>query len=273
MNESRVNFRTLERADPAISAEGLQFVTVKSPALRRRADVTLFAPPVTRGVHDLPIVTLLHGVYGSHWAWALKGRAHITATRLIAEGKLPPVALLMPSDGLSGDGSGYVPQNGMDAERWIMDDIPALARQLIDGCTERSPLLLAGLSMGGFGALRLAGKHRQRIAAAAGLSAITEVAQLAGFMEESMEGWSPLPADRSVLAALTGGSGSPPPLRIDCGLEDGLLDANRALHAALEQAAVGHLYAERPGGHDWAYWTRTLEDTLIFFGDVLQGRY
>jgi putative tributyrin esterase len=88
-----------------------------------------------------------------------------------------------------------------------------------------------------------------------------------------MEGWSPLPADRSVLAALTGGSGAPPPLRIDCGLEDGLLDANRALHAALAKAAVGHLYAERPGGHDWAYWTRALEDTLTFFGEVLQGRY
>lgn len=269
---SRVNFRSVERADPAISADGLEFVTVKSPALRGRADVTLYVPPVTRGVRDLPMVILLHGVYGSHWAWALKGRAHITAMRLIAEGKLPPVALLMPSDGLSGDGSGYVPQDGMDAEGWIMDDIPALARQLVDDCTERSPLLLAGLSMGGFGALRLAGKYRQRITAAAGLSAITEAAQLADFMEESLQEWSPLPADRSVLAALAGGSGALPPLRIDCGLEDGLLDANRALHAALEQAGVSHVYAERPGGHDWPYWTRTLEDTLTFFGDVLQGR-
>jgi S-formylglutathione hydrolase FrmB len=273
MTEPRVvNFRTLERADPAISAEGLQFVTVKSPALRRRADVTLFVPPAARGVHDLPIVTLLHGVYGSHWAWALKGRAHLTAARLIAERRLPPVALLMPSDGLWGDGSGYVSHTDLDAERWIMDDVPALARQLIDGCTERSPLLLAGLSMGGFGALRLAGKHRQRIVAAAALSAITEAVQLERFMEEGMEGWSSLPADRSVLAALIGELGPLPPLRIDCGLEDELLDANRALHAALEQSGVRHFYAERSGGHDWPCWTRTLEDTLTFFGDVLQGR-
>lgn len=274
MTEPRVvNFRTLERADSTISAEGLEFVTVKSPALRRRADVTLFVPRAARGVRDLPIVTLLHGVYGSHWAWALKGRAHITTTRLIAEGRLPPVALLMPSDGLSGDGSGYVPQRDLDAEGWIMDEVPALACQLIAGCSERSPLLLAGLSMGGFGALRLAGKHRARIAAAAALSAVTEAAQLERVMEESIEGWSALPADRGVLAALTGGCAPPPPLRIDCGLEDDLLEANRALHAALEQAGVRHLYAERPGGHDWPYWTRTLEDTLTFFGDVMQGRY
>lgn len=268
-----VEFRTVERADPAVSAEGLDFVTVKSSALRRRADVTLFVPPAARGVRDLPIITLLHGVYGSHWAWALKGRAHLTAARLIAQGRLPPVALLMPSDGLWGDGSGYVPQTGLDAERWIIDEIPALARQLLDGCSERSPLLVAGLSMGGFGALRLAGKHPQRIKAAAALSAVTEAAQLANLLEESMDGWSPAPADRSVLAALAGASGPLPPLRIDCGRDDELLEANRALHLALQQARVRHLYAESPGGHDWPYWTRTLEQSLSFFGDVLQGRH
>lgn len=273
MSRDPVKFRTVERSDPAIDAAGLEFVTVKSAALRGRADVTLFVPPAARGVRDLPILTLLHGVYGSHWAWALKGRAHLTVERLIAQGKLPPLALLMPSDGLSGDGSGYVSQAGRDAERWIIEEIPALARQLLEGCTERSPLLLAGLSMGGFGALRLAGKYPRRLAAAAALSAVTEAAQLESFMEESTEGWSPLAADRSALAALTGSSGPVPPLRIDCGTEDPLLDANRALHRALDAAGVRHLYAERPGGHDWPYWARTLEDVLRFFAAVLQSHY
>lgn len=273
MTSQPIEFRTVERADRAVSADGLDFVTVKSSALRRRADVTLFVPPTARGVSDLPIVTLLHGVYGSHWAWALKGGAHLTAARLISDGKLPPVVLMMPSDGLWGDGSGYVPQAGLDAERWIMEEVPALARQLIDGCTERSPRLVAGLSMGGFGALRLAGKYRQRITAAAALSAVTHASQLASLIEESTADWSSMPADRSVLAALLGAPGALPPLRIDCGFEDGLLDANRALHEALQQASVRHLYAESPGGHDWPYWTRTLEHTLAFFGDVLQGRY
>jgi len=272
MSGTDVKFRTVERSDAAVGAEGLEFVTVKSPALRRRADVTLYVPAAARGMPDLPIVTLLHGVYGSHWAWALKGRAHLTAARLIAEGRLPPVVLVMPSDGLWGDGSGYVPQAELDAERWIIEEVPALARQSIEGCTGSSPLLLAGLSMGGFGALRLAGKYPNRITAAAGLSAVTESQQLKTLVEESLEGWSPLPADRSVLAALTGASGQLPPLRIDCGLDDAVLDANRALHFALQHAAVSHLYAERPGGHDWPYWTRTLEDTLGFFGDVLRGR-
>ena len=265
-------FRTLERSDPAIAAAGLEFVTVKSLALGRRADVTLFVPPAARGVDDLPIVVLLHGVFGSHWAWALKGRAHLTAARLVDQGALAPVALLMPSDGLWGEGSGYVQQAGTDAERWILDEMPALAREVVEGCTHRSPLLVAGLSMGGFGSLRLAGKHPTRIAAAAALSAITDASQFERLIEEDRAGWSASPADRSVLAALTGARAPLPPIRIDCGRDDPYIEANRELHGALLEAGIEHRYVEDEGGHDWLYWSATLEGVLRFFGEVLRDR-
>lgn len=264
-------FRTIECSEPAIAADGLAFVTVKSRALRRRADVTLYVPPAAQDVADLPIVVLLHGVYGSHWAWALKGRAHLTAARLIARGALPPVALLMPSDGLWGDGSGYVAHADHDAEAWIVDEMPALARELVAGCGARSPLLVAGLSMGGFGALRLAGKYPQRIAAAAALSAVTDASQFDALIEESRAGWSAAPADRNVLAALAGADAPRPSLRIDCGLDDPYLEANRELHRALRHAGIAHHYAESAGGHDWDYWSATLEHTLRFFGDHLHA--
>lgn len=265
-----VSFRTIEQSDPTIAAAGLRFATVKSHALGRRVDVTLFVPPAAAGIADLPIVLLLHGVFGSHWAWALNGAAHLTAGRLIAEGALPPVALLMPSDGLWGDGSGYVTHTNGDAERWIVEEVPALACELIEGCTARSPLLMAGLSMGGFGALRLAGKYPQRIAAAAALSAVTEAAQLDGLIEESRLGWSATPADRSVLEALTSAAGPLPPIRIACGRDDPYIDTNRALHRALQRAGVAHRYVEDAGAHDWDYWTAALDDTLRFFGEILQ---
>lgn len=264
-------FRTIEVSDPAITADGLEFVTVKSHALGRRADVTLYVPPAARGVAGLPIVMLLHGVYGSHWAWALKGAAHLTAARLIDEGAVPPVALLMPSDGLWSDGSGYVKHADHDAERWIIDEVPALACELIDGCSVRSPLLVAGLSMGGFGALRLAGKYPQRLTAAAGLSSVTDANQFDALIEEDRGGWSGDPADRSVLAALTNAAAPLPPLWIDCGLDDPYLEANRELHRALQQAHIAHHYAESAGGHDWTHWSVTLEHTLRFFGQVLHA--
>lgn len=265
------SFRTIERSDPAIAADGLDFVTVKSRALGRRADVSVYIQSAARGATDLPIVVLLHGVYGSHWAWALKGGAHFTVARLVEEGALPPVALLMPSDGLWGDGSGYVKHADHDAERWIIDEVPALARTIIPACSVCSPLLVAGLSMGGFGALRLAGKYPQRIAAAAGLSSVTDAAQFDVLMEENRDGWSDDPSERSVLAALASAAGPLPPLRIDCGLDDPYLEANRGLHGALQAAGIAHQYAESPGGHDWQYWSHTLEHTLRFFGQVLDA--
>lgn len=265
-------FRTIELSNPAIAADGLTFATVKSPALRRRADVTVFVPPAARGAVDLPVVVLLHGVFGSHWAWALKGGTHLTAARLIAEGVLPPVALLMPSDGLWGDGSGYVAQDGLDAERWILDEMPALACDIVEECSERSPLLVAGLSMGGFGALRLAGKHPGRITAAAALSTMTDASQFAGLIEEDLDGWSAAAADRSVLAALTGAAGPLPPIHFECGREDPYLQANRDLHDALRRAGIAHGYAEGDGGHEWSYWSGALEGVLRFFGDVLRAR-
>lgn len=264
-------FRTLERSNPALPMDGLQFLTVKSAALHQRVDVTAFVPPEARGTRNLPIILLLHGVYGSHWSWALQGGAHLTAARLIAEGTLPPVALLMPSDGLWGDGSGYVAHRAQDFERWIVDEVPALAIETIDGCTTHSPLCIAGLSMGGFGALRLAGKHPRRFAAAAAHSAITDIAQFDALVEDDRSDWSDAPADRSVLAALTTAPGPLPPIRFDCGRDDPFVAGNRDLHATLDEAGIVHRYVERDGTHDWPYWSAALAGTLRFFGRVLRG--
>jgi putative tributyrin esterase len=261
-------FRTLELSDPAIDPRGLRFATVKSAALRQRADVTLWLPLGADQHSDLPVAILLHGVYGSHWAWALNGDAHGTAGRLIEAGAIPPMALLMPSDGLWGDGSGYVRHRDQDFEAWIVEELPALAAAAAPGCSADSPLLLAGLSMGGFAALRLAGKHPGRFRAVAAHSAMTELAQYDALLAESREAWRPDARDASALVALESATRLPP-LRFDCGRDDAFIEANRALHAALDARRIAHQYAEHEGGHDWSYWSRHLEDTLRFFGAAL----
>ena len=115
-----VHFRTIEISEPRFEAEGLRLVTVKSRALGHRADLTYVPQQAATGT-NIPLVILLHGVYGSHWAWSLKGGAHRTAARLIEAGDIPPLALAMPSDGLWGDGSGYFPHREANFERWIVE--------------------------------------------------------------------------------------------------------------------------------------------------------
>jgi putative tributyrin esterase len=255
-------FRTLEISDPRFEHDGLRSVTAKSAALGGRADLTVWAPAEAppRG-----LVILLHGVYGSHWAWARKGGAHRTAGRMIADGVVPPLALAMPSDGLWGDGSGYLRHPRGDFERWIVEEVPAATREAVPGLAGTAPVFVAGLSMGGFGALRLGAKYPRRFAAVSGHSSITEFEQLARFVEEPLAAYACAAADRSVLATLVRNRDLLPPLRFDCGLDDPLLAENRALHQALRREGIAHEYEEFPGGHEWPYWEAHLADSLRFF--------
>ena len=264
-----IRFRTVEISDPRWERDGLRHVTLKSPALAQRADMSVFVCSGAEKRTSVPVVILLHGVYGSHWAWAFKGGAHTTAARLCATGEIPPMVLAMPSDGLWGDGSGYLAHRTQDFERWIIDEVPA-ATALAAPCTDqKSPLCIAGLSMGGFGALRLAGKFPSRFVAASGHSSATHLEQLREYVEEPLATFTALEEDRSVLDTFLRHKGPFPQIRFDCGTGDPLLEANRALHLGLTAAAIPHDYEEFEGGHDWRYWETHLERTLRFFASAL----
>jgi len=118
--------------------------------------------------------------------------------------------------------------------------------------------------MGGFGALRLAGKFTTRFAAASAHSAITKFSQMRDFVEEPLSAFTALEEDRSVFDTLQRNHARLPPFRFDCGLEDPLLSANRALHAELIAADIGHTYQEFPGAHAWDYWHTHLADICCF---------
>lgn len=262
-------FRTISVSDPRFECDGLRCVTVKSAALRGRGDVTVWSPA---GRAPEGLVVLLHGVYGSHWSWALQGGAHRTAARLLDNREVPPFALAMPSDGLRGDGTAYARHaDGADFERWIVDEVPEAARSACEGLRADTPRFIAGLSMGGFGALRIGATHAARFRAIAGHSSITDVSQLPQFIEEDPAAMGVTGSAPSVLDAIVGAGDRLPALRFDCGISDRLLEANRTLHEALIARAIAHEYDEHPGAHDWAYWETHLADTLRFFARGLRG--
>lgn len=262
-------FRTIELSDPRFEAGGLRWITVKSPALKQRADITLFVPPGKRLPAHVPVAVLLHGIYGSHWAWALKGGAHRTARRLIRRGVIPPLVLAMPSDGLWGDGSGYLQHAEKDFERWIVDEVPAAVREVVKQVTDKSPMCIGGLSMGGYGALRLGALHSKRFRAISAHSSVTDFRQLGEAIEEPLRAFQLPKRDHSVLGAILSHRRSLPAVRFDCGTGDSLLESNRALHRELESHGIAHVYEEFPGGHEWSYWEKHLEDSLRFFARFL----
>jgi S-formylglutathione hydrolase FrmB len=211
-------FRTIEVSDPRFEQEGLRAITFKSSSLRGRADVTLWLPPNAEANSNLPLVLLLHGVYGSHWAWTRSGGAHRTAAALAERNEIPPMALAMPSDGLTFDGTGYVAHRDRDFERYIVEDVPACVREVTNSVTECSPVFIAGLSMGGFGALRLGAKYSDTFAGISGHSSITHFAQMSKFVEEPLTAYGPPSGEeQSVLHWMVKHRDRLPPVRFDCG--------------------------------------------------------
>jgi putative tributyrin esterase len=262
---NRISFASVELSDPRFERDGLRFITVDSAALGRRADLCLWAPPVGTSRTTLPLLILLHGAGGSAWSWPLNGAAHLTVARMVEAEEIAPVALAMPSDGLWGHGSGYVPHADADYERWIVDEVPSAAALADDRITGSSPLTIAGLSMGGFGALRLGAKYPDRFRGISAHSAVTTLGRLADATGDRLDA---LPGfgqpDGSALHWLELNAARLPPLRFDCGTDDHLLPGNRALHAALDARGIEHQYEEFAGGHDWLYWRLHLADSLRF---------
>ena len=258
-------FRTLRISDPRFESYGLRFVTVKSKHLGRRGNVVLFIPKEINSHNNIPVHILLHGVYGSASSWAMQAGAHKTTQRLIQDGKIKPCILAMPSDGLWGDGSGYISHEYESYEKWIVEDVPALVKEVIGEKIKLGPYSIAGLSMGGYGALLLGAKYHNLFEAISAHSAITKWEGLQPFVEENIHMINNPNGHQDVVNQIIQHKDHLPSLRFDCGLEDDLLEPNRLLHRQLEEANIPHIYEEFSGGHEWPYWEAHLEETLLFF--------
>lgn len=261
-------FRTTEISNPEFESNKLRFITVKTPNLNGRGDICVFVPP-GKGLKNLPIITLLHGVYGSAWIWAHKAGVHFTALRMINEGLIKPMVIAMPSDGLWGDGSAYLPHNNLDFEKWIVDDVNDAVIENIDCTSSKSDLFISGLSMGGYGAFRLGAKFPKKYKAISGHSSITNTNQMHLFVEEAESNYSQIiKSDEDVFELMNQNKKDLPPIRFDCGKDDLLIEYNRELHTKLDKVEINHTYQEFEGSHEWSYWKEHIQDTLLFFNSV-----
>ena len=246
---------------------GVRIATVYSPALKGRADMTVYLPETSAG-ERLPLVVLLHGVDGSHWNWWVMGKVPETARAMAAAGEICPFAIAMPSDGLWGEGSGYVPHRDFNAEAWIAEDVPDFISEFVPG-VETERFYLAGLSMGGFGALRVGMKYATKVKGISAHSSVTSVEDLARFVTGPLEEYRASGAENvSILHWARMNRTTLPPLRLDCGREDSLLGENRTLHEALLAECIPHSYEEYDGGHSWDYWQIHVRETLRFFSEI-----
>jgi S-formylglutathione hydrolase FrmB len=151
-------------------ASTLDEIAVPSAALGRPLSVSIYRPDGPPPSSGWPVLYLLHGLNGGCHDWPALGGVQATLDRLIAAHRIKPLVVVMPDAG----NSWYVDSAAIGGpgnfETAILDDLPKAIEQNLPVSRERGGRAIAGLSMGGFGALRLALKRPDRYGAVASLS-------------------------------------------------------------------------------------------------------
>jgi S-formylglutathione hydrolase FrmB len=171
----------------------------------------------------------------------------------------------MPSDGLWGDGSAYFSHHSNNFDHWIVNDVILGIKENIPQAKNSISSCIGGLSMGGYGALSLGAKFPEKFKAISGHSSITKLEQMALFVEEPLTEYTNNNDLPDVIDCIKLHQDKLPKLRFDCGVKDELIEPNRLLHKELNELGIEHIYEEFDGGHEWPYWIKHVEKTLMFF--------
>jgi putative tributyrin esterase len=233
-------------------------VTVEfgSRALARQTTYTAIVPSV--GEPPFAVLYLLHGHDDDHHAW-------LHRSTLLNRVEALPLVVVLPS----GENSYYVDAGPeRELERLIVDELPIhLMRtfRVRDG-----KAAIGGLSMGGYGALRLGLRHPDRYA-----SIVAHSSRLPTRSQLAREPWARgLDIDEHGLDIEAVAAGvehaTVPALRFDCGVDDHLLDDSRRFHARLDALGIPHRYTEHPGAHTWDYWEARLPEALAHHARALE---
>ena len=105
-------FPNAQLSRPIPGNESLRFLNFRGEALKGRGDVLLFSPPEIESLDRVPLLLLLHGVYGCQWNWWLNGNIDDAAMGMLGKGTtiratLPaetPVALRRAAAAAAGGG-------------------------------------------------------------------------------------------------------------------------------------------------------------------------
>jgi S-formylglutathione hydrolase FrmB len=179
-----------------------------------------------------------------------------------------PLMVVMPDGGRgwytnAADGDAY--------EDDLLKDVMGLVERNFPVKTGRGGRAIGGISMGGFGALKLGLKHFKlftSVHSSSGLPSLCrDPEESKALSPEFTRVFGPDPCDGPEDPFAIAAKASPkrlPAFWIDCGEEDPFLEQNRAFHQHLLELKIGHEYNEHPGTHNWRYWDARLQEALGF---------
>lgn len=215
-----------------------------------------------------PVVYLLHGWSGSFRDWSV----HMDLCPLAERYQF---IIVCPDGGYDGWYLNSPLDNKSQYETYICREVIRYIDKHYRTIAKPKGRFICGLSMGGHGALSLLAKHPDLYTAAGSMSGVLTLSQsskkyglirLLGDPETNSKLWE----KHSCLTLVENLSGLNKGLLIDCGIDDFTIAINRTVHKKLIELGIPHDYIERPGKHNWDYWTNALEYHLLYFQKILQ---
>ena len=240
-------------------------MTYRSETMKQDVTVNVLLPKVSDG-KEYKTIFLLHGLKNDRSSWMRKSSIERYAEK-------HGIAVIMPGV----DRSWYTDTaDGRQYFTFVTKELPRICRNYFKGMSDkREDTLVAGFSMGGYGALKAALSCPETFGACASLSGSMDIASkeriisldewrgIFGFDLTSAEDLRGTKHDIFALAKQNHENGIKfPKLYIWCGTEDSLITSNRNFHNSLTEMGVEHLYEESEGDHSWPYWDLHIQSAL-----------
>lgn len=201
---------------------------------------------------------LLHGLSDNHSIWLRRTSIERYASEY-------GICVVMPF----ADRSFYTDMKyGGAYYTYIAKELPAVIREFFNVSEKREDNFIAGLSMGGYGALKIGMRECSSFCAAAGISSVADIVSLKELFKndiinifgEEME--IPEEDDLFKLAEKCNLNSHKPRIYMGCGTEDFMYKENIRLKEKFESLNFDYTYRESPGGHNWTFWDEYIQYIL-----------
>lgn len=239
-------------------------IQVFSNAMQKQIKVVVVKPDKVKKKIALPVVYLLHGYSGNYAQWV----SH--AQQLQERVNQFKMMLVCPDGGFNSWYLNSPIDSSVRYETFCSKELVEYIDQNYSTKADKNFRAITGLSMGGHGALYIAIKHSDLFGNAGSICGGVDIrpfpkswdmVKVLGDTACCKQNWE----EHTVINVVNRLKNKELNLIIDCGVDDFFLTVNRNLHQKLQQMKIDHDYTERPGGHNKAYWSNSIDYQLYFF--------
>jgi S-formylglutathione hydrolase FrmB len=281
-----------QQRDVAPAGSRVQYKTYPSKLLAKELRYGLYLPPSydTSPGKRYPVLYFLHGLQENEMRWSSRGHTDLLLDRMIGDGKIGEFVVAIPF----AEASFYT--NTRDgSEKWedvIMTEFIPLIESTYRVNPSRQTRGISGISMGGYGALKIAMKHPEMFGSVSAhspvliedLGAVQLASTRPGRMQffiglfqkiyginQDLSYWD---ANNPMLLAKDTKRWNGMKIYFDCGTEDdfGFNVGTKQLDDLLTKAAYPHETHLYPGNHGWDYAMQHTGDSLLFHWKVFSGK-